>query len=98
MSKIMIIAVFVFSCASLASAQDDYHKVEVFGGYSYNSADRIAGSEFTTSTVGSQFSSGKRKGFQGFDTSVTYNFSRYVGAKFDFSGHYGESTGIIYTE
>ncbi len=90
MRKLMMTVLFIFSCTSLALAQDDYHKVEVYGGYSYGSIDRIAGSEFTSTFEGTSTIApgGKRRGYNGFEASVTYNFSRYVGAKFDVSGHY----------
>ncbi|HUQ31153.1 MAG TPA: outer membrane beta-barrel protein [Pyrinomonadaceae bacterium] len=95
MRNLMMTILLVFSCTSLALAQDDYHKVEVYGGYSYNSVDRIAGSELISSTSNLPASTGKRKGLNGFDTSFTYNFSRYIGAKFDVSGHYGDDTGTV---
>jgi hypothetical protein len=51
MRILMMTVLLVCSCTSLALAQDDYHRVEVFAGYSHNSVDKIAGSElFSTST------------------------------------------------
>src|SRR5687767_6096266 len=53
------------------SRADDYNKFEFFAGYSHNRVD--AGDE--------------REGFNGFATSVTGNFSRYVGIKGYYSFH-----------
>lgn len=83
MRVIFHLAMFIALCASTASAQvsfaniqeddDEYHKAEVFVGYSHNrvNVDFIGGS-----------------GFNGFNASVTGNFSRLLVLKFDFSGHY----------
>ena len=54
-----------------ASAQDDRHKFEVYGGYSYLRADVDV----------------DHVNANGFEGSLTGNFHRYVGAKFDFSTH-----------
>ncbi len=75
MKKFILMAIFIACSAPFSFAQttssDDYHKVEGYGGYSYNSLD--------TGDV--------REGFNGFETSVTGNFHRYVGAQFDYSFH-----------
>jgi opacity protein-like surface antigen len=66
---------------SLTSAQDDVYRVEGFGGYSYMNLDRAVELD--------QFSNGNfnRVNSHGFNGSVTYNFSRYWGAKFDLTLH-----------
>jgi hypothetical protein len=80
MFRTILTGLVIFACASLVAAQsDDYKKFEFFAGYSHNRID--PGFE------GSDFIDG-REGFNGFNTSVTGNISRYVGFKFDFSGHY----------
>ena len=87
MRKLFLSLMLIVCSASLSLAQggDDYHKVEVFGGYSYNSVDtNIGGAD---PDFFRDFIDG-RAGFNGFNTSVTDNISRYVGLKFDFSGHY----------
>lgn len=87
MRKLFLALIFIACSASLSFAQggDDYHKVEVFGGYSYNSVDTNIGD--ADPDFFREFTDG-RTGFNGFNTSVTRNVSRYVGLKFDFSGHY----------
>lgn len=87
MHKLLFSLLLIVCSASLSFAQggDDYHKVEVFGGYSYNSVDTKIGDadpDFFRDFID------ERTGFNGFNTSVTGNISKYVGLKFDFSGHY----------
>ena len=95
---------FISLCASSAFAQksDDYNKVEFYGGYSYNRAQpntetlmifgtRLpACSSAAAATIGANFQTllCQRRGFNGFDTSLAYNVSRYVGIKGDVTGHY----------
>lgn len=86
MSKLLLLAFLIVSCAPMAFAQstDDYHKVEVFGGYSHNRVDTgIDDSEPELSDFINE-----REGFHGFDTSASFNVTRYVGLKADFSGHF----------
>jgi hypothetical protein len=87
MRRLFLLLVMITCCAAPSFAQwgDDYHKVEVFGGYSHNRAETKLGDadpdffgDFTD----------VRAGFDGFNASVTRNVSRYVGLKFDMSGHY----------
>lgn len=103
MSKVTLVAMFICSCFGLVFAQDDYHKIEVSGGYSLARTDGFTGDRFALNsafngsvgagarTVGTS----KRKNLNGFDASVTYNFTRYVGAKFDVSGHYGSDSILL---
>jgi hypothetical protein len=76
--------------APLAHSQssDDYHKVEVHGGYSHSWTD--TGIENTFPVLGDGLKG--RKGFNGFNASVTANLSRHLGVKFDFSGNYRSDT------
>ena len=85
MRGMLLAAVFIVLCAPVALAQvssaniqdddgDDYHKAEVFVGYSHY-RDSISDPE----------------GFDGFNASVTGNVSRYLGLKFDLSGHYNSN-------
>lgn len=80
----MLIATIVLACASIAAAQSDYKKFEFFGGYSHNRIDTGIGDD----DAELQDIFDEREGFHGFETSVTGNFSRYLGVKFDFSGHF----------
>jgi opacity protein-like surface antigen len=58
---------------------DDYNKVEIYGGYSFLLLDG-----FATDVVFADFLD-ERLHFHGVDLSATFNFSRYVGAQADFS-------------
>jgi opacity protein-like surface antigen len=79
---------------STVSAQGEYYKFEGFGGYSYMSLNRgIEDDEFNDDF--SDFPS-NRVDSHGFNGSFTYNFSRYVGAKFDVTLHsFGEDFNSI---
>lgn len=95
MLKKILSVMFVFAFASLAFAQDEYHKIEVSGGYSFARNDGFPGDAFVgTSSFGTGVTSNpnsrKRKNMNGFEASAVYNFSRYFGAKFGLSGLYGK--------
>ncbi|MCI0628126.1 MAG: porin family protein [Acidobacteria bacterium] len=62
------------------SAQDDYPKVEVFGGYSYANLDL----------------SGNRDSAHGWHASITGNPHKNFGLEGDVSGHYGSLFGSDY--
>jgi len=104
MQTLPLSILFLTLCASLAFAQgsDDYNKVEYYGGYSQARVQPniktviIDGSPFDpctsagADTLGKNFQTFfcKRRGFNGFDASITYNFTRYVGIKGNVAGHY----------
>ncbi len=70
--------------------QDERQKVEFFGGYSYLNTDTGFDSDLSDGKGTGSGSSGSindRFGSHGFGASLTGNFRRYVGAKFDFSTH-----------
>ena len=73
--------------ASAAMAQD-YKRFEFFVGYSHNRVDVGPVEDFDPDDD-IEFSDifDEREGFNGFNASVTGNFSRYLGAKFDYSYH-----------
>jgi len=85
-----------------AQSSDDYNKVEFYGGFSRASVQPNAKSSTSFGTTFGQCSSeateilGKnfqtsfchRRGFNGFDTSIAYNFTRYFGIKANVTGHY----------
>ena len=79
-------ALFFALSASVGFAQTtgEYNKVEVFGGYSNNQID--TGLSDDDQDLEDFFED--RRSFNGFNASVVGNFSRYVGAKGDISGHY----------
>ena len=88
MAKILLLAMIIIACASVAAAQDDYKRWDIFGGYSHNRVDTGVG-EFDPNT--GDFTV-EREGFHGFNASVTRNFWRYIGIKGDVSGHYKSRT------
>ena len=92
----MKLAFFAFTLAASllpAYGQDDYYKLEGFGGYSYMNLDRgVDLDRFVNSDQ-------NRVNSHGFNGSVTYNFTRYFGAKFDVTLHtHGEDfQGVLTT-
>ena len=84
MGRTLLLAILVAACASISLAQstDDYKKWEFYGGYSHNRVDTGSGSSLISD----------REGFNGFDTAVTGNITRYVGLKVDFAGHFKSTT------
>lgn len=87
MRKLIMLALFIACATPFTFAQaissGEYNKVEFFGGYSHNrvdtglSDDEPALDDFVD----------EREGFNGFNTSITGNVSRYVGLKFDYAFH-----------
>jgi hypothetical protein len=75
-------------CGTTAMGQDDYRRFEVYGGYSHNRVDVGPVEDFDPGDD-LEFDDifDEREGFNGFNASATGNFSRYVGAKFDYSYH-----------
>jgi Outer membrane protein beta-barrel domain len=75
-------------CATTVVGQDDYRRFEVYGGYSHNRADVGPVEDFDPGDD-LEFDDifDEREGFNGFNASVVGNFSRYLGAKFDYSYH-----------
>jgi hypothetical protein len=88
MFKTSLIFTIILACASIAAAQSDYKKFEFFGGYSHNRIDTGIGDD--DPELGDIVN--EREGFNGFNTSITGNVTRYVGLKFDFSGHFKSRT------
>ena len=89
MFRTILIGMMVMALTSIAAAQSgDYKRLEFFAGYSHNQIDTGTDDDFPRS--GDMF--GKRESFQGVETSVTGNVSRYVGLKFDFSAHFRQRT------
>lgn len=104
MLKLLLLNFFIILCAAQGFAQSsgDYNKVEFYGGYSYNRVQPNAEATTAFGSTVAQCSSaatdilGKnyqtsfchRRGFSGFDASITYNFNRYLGVKANVTGHY----------
>jgi len=83
-----MIGTIIIACASIAAAQSDYKKFEFFGGYSHNRIDTGIGDD--DPELGDIIN--EREGFNGFEVSATGNFTRYLGIKGDFSGHFKSRT------
>lgn len=87
-NKFSFCAVILALSASFGFAQtttgSDYHKFEVFGGYSNNQVDTGASND--DNDLGDFFDD--RESLNGFEISGVGNVNRYVGIKGDFSGHY----------
>jgi opacity protein-like surface antigen len=77
-NSILLTSIICFG-AMFAMAQDENHRVEWYGGYSFLSTD--TGLDEVDSDLDSRFNS------HGVETSITGNFHRYVGVKGDFSYH-----------
>ncbi len=88
MAKTILLGLIIVACASVAVAQNDYKKWEFFGGYSHNRVDTGIGDD--DPDLGDIID--EREGFHGFNASVTRNFTRYFGLKFDVSGHFKSRT------
>ena len=84
--------------ASSVNAQDEINRFELFGGYSYMNLNRGLDADEIDDDFGDF--PGNRVNAHGFNGSATYNFSRYIGAKFDVTlhGHSQsfEDAGIAY--
>jgi len=87
-AKSFLLTLIIVACASIAVAQADYKRWEIFGGYSHNRMETGAG-DYNPDT--GEFIE-KREGFHGFNASITRNFSRYFGLKGDVSGFYKRET------
>ena len=84
MFKTLLVAITILASASLAAAQsDDYKKLDVFGGFSY---------KIIPHTVGDDDLADDPEAYRGFNASIAGNVSRYVGLKFDVSGHFNDRT------
>lgn len=66
---------------SIYAQSEEINRVEVFAGYSYLSSDTGLDDDDFEETEGLD----SRLGLHGVNLSVTGNFSKYIGAKFDFS-------------
>jgi hypothetical protein len=87
MAKTILLGLIIVASASIAVAQDDYKRWEIFGGYSRNNVDSgISDSDPELGFID------VREGFNGFNASVTGNLTRYFGLKLDVSGHYKTQT------
>ena len=84
MRKLLLLTALILACAatSLAQSTDDYKRVEFYGGYSHARVDTGVDDQDLQDLIGNT------RGFNGFDTSITGNLSRYFGLKGDFTAHF----------
>lgn len=91
----MLLTALILACASVSFAQssDDYNKFEFYGGFSHNRVDTgISDNDPDLDDVVDE-----REGFNGFNTSITGNFTRYLGVKGEYSFHrksFEDTTGL----
>jgi opacity protein-like surface antigen len=85
----VLVALLVFS--SIAFAQKDVPKLEVFGGYSLFHADTqgVTGSTLDSFFGGTAGTFGIGNSFSGWNAEAQYNLNRWLGTVADFSGNYG---------
>src|SRR6185503_19221536 len=88
--RLILVCVSVWvtlTCVNQTPGQD-YRRFELYGGFSHNRVDVGPVEDFDPSDD-LEFDDifDEREGFNGFEVSVTGNFHRYWGAKFDYSYH-----------
>src|SRR5947209_6869229 len=77
--------ILMLAFTAIQAQKDDIYKWEAFGGYAYMNLNRGVDPGEVNSEI-TNFP-GNRVNAHGFNGSFTYNFSRYVGAKFDVTLH-----------
>jgi opacity protein-like surface antigen len=96
MPRLVACALLVFVCVPLSKAQkpgnDQFPKIEVFGGYSsIETNDHTFRFRPGFNATNTDFDEGSR----GFDAAVTRNLNRYLGVVGDFSAHFSHDQGPI---
>jgi opacity protein-like surface antigen len=81
---VLSVAVLMFGITAVV-AQDDRVKWEGYAGYSYMNLNRGIDADEFDDDLGD--TPANRVNAHGFNGSITYNFSRFVGAKFDLTLH-----------
>lgn len=91
MKRTIILVSLILSFGICAIAQDDYHKFEVSGGYLFERTKGFPGDVIVGNAPPSSGTTGtdRSHNLNGFNAAAVYNFSKYLGAKFEFSGNYG---------
>lgn len=87
MKRLVTLATLILVSTVTALAQDDYKRLEFFGGYSALRLDNLAGD---TGSPQVDEVLGEKQTLRGFNLAGVYNFHKYVGAKFDYSLHLRE--------
>jgi opacity protein-like surface antigen len=78
---VLVAAFIVVADITHAQGSSGINRVEFFGGYSHNRVDTALESDEFDEDFG------RRVGANGVNFSVTGNFTKYVGAKFDYAHH-----------
>ncbi len=87
MKRLLAVATLFLVIAPTAMAQDDYYRLEFFGGYSALSFDNLGGD---TSSPAVNDLLNEKNTLRGFNLGLTYNFNKYFGVKGDYSLHLRE--------
>ena len=87
MKRLLAVATLFLAMAPTALAQDDYRKLEFFGGYSALSFDNLGGD---TSSPAVNDLLNEKNTLRGFNLALTYNLHKYFGVKGDYSLHLRE--------
>jgi len=79
MRKLVLVAVILLGISAMAIAGDEFPRVEVFGGYSYDRCDNtFFGSKDTS----------KPCNYDGIDISAAVNANKWIGIVGDISGYW----------
>ncbi len=78
--RIVILGILLIAALPLL-AQDDFPRGQVFGGYSYVSADTSGGLS-------------GRQSLNGWNAQGSVNFNKWLGLTADFGGYYGSPSGV----
>jgi hypothetical protein len=79
MRKLLLVAVLLFSFSAMAIAGDEFPRVEVFGGYSYNRCDNTFFSYKNTS---------QPCNYDGVNISAAVNANKWIGIVGDIGGYW----------
>lgn len=84
------------SLPSQATNTDEFKKLEVFAGFSHSRSNfglNRRDNRLNNPNLRGRF--GKREGFNGFNGSITYNISQYLGFKTDFSIYFNKRNASL---
>lgn len=87
MNKLFSAFCLMLLTSAFSFAQTEINRNEFYVGYSNNQAEINSGDR---NNVGIENFFDGRASFNGFEVAGTHNFSRFVGAKIDFSAHFKE--------
>jgi opacity protein-like surface antigen len=85
MRKALLVALAVMMCGYYAVGQNDYSKVDLFGGFSVVHID----TEGVQGKLGLPPGLNIKTWYPGWEAAGQYNFTKLIGVKADFAGYYG---------